>query len=225
MSKEYYKAYEERYKQVHKNDTLWFSPVPTLEVMYVINDYNISKKSKILDLGCGEGRDALYLLKEGYDLLALDYSDDAIKKCQEMCSEENRKKFRQFDIMMDTLNEKFDFIYSIAVLHMFIDDNHRRKFYKFIRNHLKDNGVAFIVTMGDGEENYTSDKDEAFKPVTRININTNEEMSVASTSCRIVDWTTFRRELKEANFFIVDQWMTDRIPDFSVGMCVIVKNK
>ena len=142
-----------------------------------------------------------------------------------MCSEENRKKFRQFDIMMDTLNEKFDFIYSIAVLHMFIDDNHRRKFYKFIRNHLKDNGVAFIVTMGDGEENYTSDKDEAFKPVTRININTNEEMSVASTSCRIVDWASFRRELKEANFFIVDQWMTDRIPDFSVGMCVIVKNK
>ena len=50
-------------------------------------------------------------------------------------------------------------------------------------------------------------------------------MSVASTSCRIVDWASFRRELKEANFFIVDQWMTDRIPDFSVGMCVIVKNK
>lgn len=225
MSEEYYKAYDERYKQVHKNDTLWFSPVPTLEVSDIISDHKITKEDKILDLGCGEGRDAIYLLKEGYDLTALDYSLEAIRKCQEICDDKYKNKFRQFDIMKDSLNEKFDFIYSIGVLQMFIEEEHRKKFYEFIRNHLKDGALAFIVTMGDGEENYCSNKEDAFKNVTKINANTEEEMEIVSTSCRIVDFDTFREELKSAGFIVCEEWISDRIPDFNFCMCALIKKR
>lgn len=67
----YYKAYDKRYKQVYENGMLWTSNENTKDVMDVIEKYHISNKSKILDLGCGEGRDAIYLLNNGYNVLGL----------------------------------------------------------------------------------------------------------------------------------------------------------
>lgn len=57
---DYYKAYEKRYKQVYKENMLWSSTLPTPDVINFINDYKINKQDRILDLGCGEGRDAIY---------------------------------------------------------------------------------------------------------------------------------------------------------------------
>ena len=71
LETDYYKAYEKRYSQVHKNNILWSSKKNTTVVLECIKNYKISKDSKILDLGCGEGRDAIYLLNNGYDVLAL----------------------------------------------------------------------------------------------------------------------------------------------------------
>ena len=74
----YYKAYEKRYKQVYEKNMMWSSNSFTPEVMDIIKEFNISQKAKILDLGCGEGRDAIYLLKENYNVLAIDYSQTVI---------------------------------------------------------------------------------------------------------------------------------------------------
>lgn len=219
----YYKSYDKRYKQVHDKNTLWASFVPTLEVMDVINKNGINKKSKILEIGCGEGRDAIYLLDQGYNVLGVDYSEEAIKKCNELSANKYVSNFRQFDIIEDELDKKFDFIYSIAVLHMFVDDSHRKKFLDFIKSHLTDKGVAFITIMGDGEEKYCSNKEEAFLDSKRININTGEEMDIASTTCRIVDWEHFVGELDNSNLCIKSHWISDRIPDFNLSMCVVVK--
>ena len=74
----YYEAYDERYKQVHQKSLQWFSSLPSKIVEETITEYGISKISKILEIGCGEGRDAIYLMKNGYDLLATDVSPTAI---------------------------------------------------------------------------------------------------------------------------------------------------
>ena len=54
-SSNYYKAYEERYKAVHRKGLLWEIDEPSKIVLDTINENHI--KGKILDLGCGEGRD------------------------------------------------------------------------------------------------------------------------------------------------------------------------
>ena len=76
-------------------------------------------------------------------------------------------------------------------------------FLKFIKEHLTDRGYAFITVIGDGEERYSSDKDLAFDDIKKINVNTNEEMDIASTSCRIVDWDSFLKEITECGLKII----------------------
>lgn len=188
----------------------------------LLKKYNIIKSDKILDLGCGEGRDSIYLLDSGYNVLAVDYSDTVINKCNELTNNKYINNFMQFDLIKDKLNDKFKFIYSIAVLHMFVEDNHRNSFYKCIYNHLEDDGVALIIFMGDGIKEYKSNIDDAFNDVKRININNEIEVNVASTSCCIKNIDNIKEEIVNNNLKILDISIVDDLPNFDKCISIIV---
>ena len=79
--KKYYEAYDQRYQIIHEKGHSWSSDTPTPIVYDVMQKYNLSSSS-ILETGCGEGRDALYLLKQGYGVTASDISAEAINYCK-----------------------------------------------------------------------------------------------------------------------------------------------
>ena len=166
MKKEYYEAYEDRYKDAYDNNMLWEIKDFSKDVVKVIDDYNITKNNSILEVGCGEGRDTIHLLNIGYhNILGIDYSKIVIAKCNELTNNKYVNNFKSLDIMKDKLNNKYDFIYSVAVIHMFLKEEHRNLFYKFIYEHLNNNGIALVISMGDGTSTYKSNIDDAFKKV------------------------------------------------------------
>lgn len=222
LKNNYYKAYEKRYKQIHSQNYLWSTTKETPDVIKIIKNEKITHNDKILEIGCGEGRDAIFLLNNNFDVLALDYSNAAIEKCKELSKHKYDNNFRQFDIISDELDEKFDFIYAISVIHMFLYQKHRDKFYSFIYNHLKPNGSALIVSMGDGEKVYESDARKAFENVERTVINNDKLVNVATTSCKIVDWNNFEYEINKNNLIIKRKWISYTIPEFNPAMCAIV---
>ena len=191
--------------------------------MEVIDKFNINKSNKILDLGCGEGRDSIYLLDNGYNVLAVDYSINVINKCNELINNKYINNFKQFDLIKDKLNDKFKFIYSIAVLHMFVEDNHRNSFYKCIYNHLEDDGIALIICMGDGVKEYKSNIEEAFNDVKRINTNNNVLVNVVSTSCCIKNIDNIKEEIENNELKILDISIVDDLPNFDKCICIVVK--
>ena len=222
----YYKAYEERYSEIHKSGILWEDTTPTKEVLDTILKYKISKNNKILELGCGEGRDAIYLLNKGYNLLALDYSKSAILKCNQLTNNKYKNSFRQLDLIEDDLNEQYDFIYSIAVIHMFVNDEHRKKFFDFIYNHLKFNGKALIMAMGDGENEYSSDPGKAFEKVERVNINSNKKVQVVGTSCCIKSLKNMLKEIKNSGLTVLEYKIVDDLVSFTkCELFIIQKDK
>ena len=221
MQKKYYEAYDDRYRQVHKQELQWFSESPSDIVLETMQAYAISPKNRILEIGCGEGRDAKAVLDHGYDLLATDISGEAISYCKRIMPE-YAKNFLVLDCLSDQLDVRFDFIYAVAVIHMLVLDQDRNGFYRFICDHLKPRGLALICTMGDGEYEMQSDVRQAFEIQEREHIT--GKMMVAATSCRMVSFATFEKELAENGLEIIEKGITSALPEFDSLMYAVVKH-
>lgn len=220
--RKYYEAYEERYKTAHENGVSWSSDRYTPAVMETMRKYGIGKEQRILEIGCGEGRDAKALLDSGYQLTATDISQEAVSWCRKIMPEYSGN-FRVLDCLSDELNDRFDFIYAVAVIHMLVPDEDRDKFYQFIYNHLKPDGLALICTMGDGEFEKESDISTAFDLQERTHAS--GKMMVAATSCRMVSFRTFESELERNNLDIKEKGITASMPDFDSLMYAVAGKK
>ncbi len=224
MEKKYYEAYDDRYKQIHEQNLQWSSDRLSKIVVETIKAFSLSTKSKILEIGCGEGRDAYPLLAQGLDVLATDISPEAISYCKKKFSD-FEQHFRVVDCVTEKLDKRFDFIYSIAVIHMLVTDNDRNAFYRFIREHLTSDGTALICTMGDGNFERQTDIHTAFDIIKRVHEETGKIVQIANTSCRIVSFATFEKELVRNDLEIINQGITSVEPDFPQMMFVVVKCK
>ncbi len=222
--KKYYEAYEDRYKKVHSEKNLaWAGEGHSPTIEKLLKKYGATKNSRILEIGCGEGQNAIYLLSRGYNVLASDISPEAIRWCKQKAKEKNvsEQPFFVMDILKNSLKDKFDFIYSVAVLHMLVEQDDRDKFLNFVHDHLKDNGKAFIIVMGDGVETRKTDTSKAFELADRTF--NGETIQVATTSCRMVTWSEFLNELSRANLNVIHHYVDTTIAGFDVSMVAEVE--
>lgn len=219
--RKYYSAYDERYKTAHKHGVRWSSDQSTPIVMEIIKKYHIRQSQHLLEIGCGEGRDSKTVLENGYNLTASDISEEAITYCKKALPS-FKEHFRVLDCLSDNIDEKFDFIYSVAVIHMLVPDEDRNGFYQFIRSHLKPDGLALICTMGDGEFEMQSDTSKAFEIQERNH--ESGKIMVAGTSCRMVSFRTFEQEIKQNRLATVEKGITSSLPDFDSLMFAVVKS-
>lgn len=104
--------YDERYKE----DEYFWGLQPN-EICYDIMRMKAPVKPlKVLDIGCGEGKDAVFFAKNGYQVTAFDLSNDGIekgKRLAEKCG--TYVDFFQADLNDYRLSENFDIIFSSGV--------------------------------------------------------------------------------------------------------------
>ena len=67
------------------------------------------KKAKILDIGCGNGRDSFFFSKKDFIVFGIDISKKIILKNSK--NKIQNLKFKKFDIEKNTLKDNFDIIY------------------------------------------------------------------------------------------------------------------
>ncbi len=216
---EYYEAYDARYRAVHASGARWFSDAPSPIVAETALKYGLGRRARLLELGCGEGRDAVPLLRAGYDLLATDVSPEAIASCRQRWPQ-YAGRFAVLDCLRETARRRFDFIYAVAVLHMLVPDADRLAFYRFIREHLTENGLALVCAMGDGAETRQTDPREAFS--LRERDFRGETLLLPATSCRMVDWPQFESEIAAGGLNILEKGMTSVPPDFPEMMYAVL---
>lgn len=116
--------------------------------------YNLKK---IIDVGCGNGRDSIYFYKKGFFVTGVDLSDVAIKNNRNLIN--NNLKFKKFNIGTDTLNKKFDLIYSRFFLHA-ISKNNENKLIKLINKLKKKNTFICFEFRNDKDDIFNK-----FKPI------------------------------------------------------------
>ncbi len=119
--------WEETYKV---DDIFTFGSEPNNTLTEFENKF--SKSGKILDVGCGDGKNSLYLAKQGFSNIdAFDISENAINKLERLARRADINLNAWVDNLCDFCFEKtYDLIFSFGTLHFVNKDN----WHKFIFN-------------------------------------------------------------------------------------------
>jgi SAM-dependent methyltransferase len=117
---------------------------------YVVNlKYYIKKPpAKILDLGCGIGRHTVYFASLGYDVCAMDLSDEAVRSTKEWLDKEelNAQVEKGKMTKLPYPDNSFDFVLAFNVIyHAFKHDV--IKTISEIKRVLKPNGHLFVTIL------------------------------------------------------------------------------
>ena len=142
---------------------------------------NIAPGMRVLDSGCGFGRNLVHLLREGYEVFALDLGADAIDHVRRLSASLNtglpRENFQRGSIeQMPFPDGFFDVVICAAVLHFARDDEHFLAMIAELWRVLKPGGMLFCrlgsrigmdfepvrgrrFTIGDGSEWYLVDEE------------------------------------------------------------------
>lgn len=108
----------------------------------------IPQGSRILDAGCGTGRNIHYLLNAGYDVSAADADPNAISEVMRLAADLNATlpptNFRREPVeAMSFPDESMDVVLSIAVLHFALNDEQFEAMLESIWRVLKPGGLFF----------------------------------------------------------------------------------
>ena len=113
----------------------------------------LKRNSKVLDLGCGTGRVAVYLASKGHRATAVDISPTAISKLNEYAKDKRLKiKTLIADMEYYKINDSYDVIISLFAIHFLA----KKKIYpltKLMKEKTRKNGFNFIGVFRKGKGN------------------------------------------------------------------------
>ncbi len=111
------------------------------------------KESKLIELGCGNGRDSLYFAKNKLKVLGIDQCENVI----EFLNKEYDLKNLSFESMdftaLKDFDEGFDTIYSRFTLHS-INETQQNRLFEWIKRNLKPKGILAIECRGQQNSLY-----------------------------------------------------------------------
>lgn len=112
----------------------------------VLNAVNHIQGGKALDLGCGRGRNSLYLNLLGFDVTAVDHNAESIHFLNQMIEKEEMEKIRTdvYDINQATISGEYDLIVSTVVM-MFLNRERIPAIIENMQKNTKVGGYNLIV--------------------------------------------------------------------------------
>jgi len=98
-------------------------------------------RPRLIDLGCGEGRNAVYFAKHGFDVVGLDISSVGLEKTRRFAAEEGvRVETVQADVASYELGRGYDVVFSTGTLH-FLPEKMRAERFKNYKEHTSPSGI------------------------------------------------------------------------------------
>jgi len=146
------KIFEQIYSQTN---AVWTREEPPQEVVELIEN-KIIKPCKMLDVACGEGFQAIFFTKKGFDVLGIDLSENAIEYARKNAHKAGVKvRFMVLDIdNLNHLNERFDFIFEWGLLHHLKIQNAWEKYVEAVNSVLNKGGKYLSMCFNDSSLEY-----------------------------------------------------------------------
>ncbi len=159
-------------KYIEEKYAKWYGRDPNTHFYGNPDDFvttikDILPNGNVLDLGAGDGRSALYLAAQGFNVTAVDLSATALQKLQRLATEKKLKiKTELADLRTWSIEKNYDAIIAIVVLQHLQNDSALRLLNE-IKTHTNPGGVNLIVAFPKSSYLYLEDiktDPEAFYP-------------------------------------------------------------
>ena len=147
--------------KVYSNDSAFFGEDPSDFAQMCYRDFKKYRVKRLLELGCGQGRDTIFFASNGLDVHAIDSSKIAIENINQKIREKNISlNLRHFEARraLPFDNSYFDAIYS----HMFYNMLSQMRNLGFLFTEssrvLKNNGLLYFSVRSDNDVLYNKGK-------------------------------------------------------------------
>ena len=118
----------------------------------VLEAMDTVKPCKALDLGCGQGRNALFLVQHGFDVTAVDQNELSLEILQSIVEQEDLEMpVGIYDINSASIGQTYDFIVSTVVL-MFLQADRIPTIIQNMQEQTSIGGYNLIVCAMDTED-------------------------------------------------------------------------
>jgi SAM-dependent methyltransferase len=140
--------WETIYETKQSHEMSWTQDEPT-QVLRIIENLNLGKNARIIDVGGGESKLADFLLEHGYtDITVLDISAAAIKRAkQRLGKKADLVKWIVTDILEFEPAEPFDIWHDRAAFHFQVSSDSVSRYMQVARLGLVTGGFAIMGTF------------------------------------------------------------------------------
>lgn len=180
------KEYWNKYYKTHKNPG-----TPSPFAIY-IQKY-ISENNTLLELGCGNGRDAVYLANNGLSVIGMDQISEEIDFLNSKYSNENLKFICDDFTNIKLINNTFNNIYSRFTLHA-ISEKQANDVLQWTLNHLENDGLFLLEVRSTNDELYN----EGEKIIGERNVR------ITSHYRRFIEFDILKTKITNLGFHIVE---------------------
>lgn len=114
----YHPASTTHYEEKYRAQEYYWGLVPNVLCYDIMRLKPPIKPFRVLDIGCGEGKDAVFLAKNGYQVSAFDLAENGLDKARRL-AEQHRVDIHFFkaDVNDYQPDGEFDIVFSSGVLH------------------------------------------------------------------------------------------------------------
>jgi SAM-dependent methyltransferase len=145
------------WNNVYSNDSSFFGDEPSKFALMCYEEFVKHKVKKILELGCGQGRDTLYFASKGLEVYAIDSSNIAIENLRIKAKGLNLDiKLKNIDAVegLPFHNNHFDAVYSHMFYNMSFTDEELKFLFSESKRVLKNKGLLSFSVRNDKDIMY-----------------------------------------------------------------------
>lgn len=147
--------------KVYSNDSAFFGEEPSDFAQKCYSDFKRYDVKRLLELGCGQGRDSVFFASNGLDVYAVDSSKVAIENINQKIRGKNISLHLSYFEVRQTLpfdSSHFDAVYSHMFYNMRFTDVELSFLFKESSRVLKNNGLLYFSVRSDNDVLYNKGK-------------------------------------------------------------------
>ena len=134
-----------QYEKLYEGESYYWGTDPADFLEKLIALKPPSSEIKVLDIGCGEGKDAVYMAQRGYSVTAFDLTESGIRKTLRLAAERGVNNIRAY---VDDINDfetgmNFDIIYSTGTI-QYLKKENIAGFFEKVRRITTPNGLNYF---------------------------------------------------------------------------------